>query len=212
MVELMVAMVAGLLLVAAVSALFASILRANQTSMQVSRLNQEMQSIVDMMARDLQRSGYDAGATAFLGATSSARSSFYFDSTTDLMNETVVGSKRYQCLRVRYDDDADGCVDDPGNLSKPPACRDPAETRVYSYSSASMGVRLDTGDSASCSGGNLLSTDNTIAISALTFELLGSSLTTGARTIRLSMTGNYKAAPAISLSLQRDIKLRNDGY
>ncbi|WP_367317254.1 PilW family protein, partial [Aeromonas simiae] len=61
MVELMVAMVAGLLLVAAVSALFASILRADQTSMQVSRLNQEMQSIVDMMARDLQRSGYDAG-------------------------------------------------------------------------------------------------------------------------------------------------------
>ncbi|MDO2948561.1 prepilin-type N-terminal cleavage/methylation domain-containing protein, partial [Aeromonas simiae] len=61
LVELMVAMVAGLLLVAAVSALFASILRADQTSMQVSRLNQEMQSIVDMMARDLQRSGYDAG-------------------------------------------------------------------------------------------------------------------------------------------------------
>lgn len=199
LVELMVAMVAGLLLVAAVSALFASILRADQTSMQVSRLNQEMQSIVDMIARDMQRSGYDAGATAFLGAASSARSSFYFDSATDLMNETAAGSKRYLCLRIRYDDNGNTALDSD-------------ETRIYSYSSASKGVRLDTGNSASCSGGSLLSTDNTIEISSLTFELLSSSFSAGARTVRLSMTGNYKAAPAISLALQRDIKLRNDGY
>lgn len=66
-VELMVAMVAGLFLVAAVTSLFATILKANQTSMQVSRLNQELQSITDMIARDVQRTGYDQGATAFLG-------------------------------------------------------------------------------------------------------------------------------------------------
>ncbi|MBP9661245.1 MAG: prepilin-type N-terminal cleavage/methylation domain-containing protein, partial [Aeromonas sp.] len=59
LVELMVAMVAGLLLVAAASALFASILKANRTAMQMSRLNQELQSITDMMARDIQRAGYD---------------------------------------------------------------------------------------------------------------------------------------------------------
>lgn len=69
-VELMVAMVAGLFLVAAVTSLFATILKANQTSMQVSRLNQELQSITDMIARDVQRTGYDQGATAFLGAAS----------------------------------------------------------------------------------------------------------------------------------------------
>ena len=38
LVELMVAMVAGLLLVAAVTSLFATILKANYTAMQTSRL------------------------------------------------------------------------------------------------------------------------------------------------------------------------------
>lgn len=42
LVELMVAMVAGLLLVAAVISLFATILKANHTAMQTSRLNQEI--------------------------------------------------------------------------------------------------------------------------------------------------------------------------
>ncbi|MFM5084808.1 hypothetical protein [Aeromonas media] len=62
----MVAMVAGLLLVAAASALFATILRANSTAMKVSRLNQEIQAITDMMARDIERAGYDVCAVIYL--------------------------------------------------------------------------------------------------------------------------------------------------
>lgn len=58
----MVSMVAGLLLVATVISLFATILRANSTAMKVSRLNQEMQAITDMIARDIERAGYDASA------------------------------------------------------------------------------------------------------------------------------------------------------
>ena len=87
LVELMVAMVAGLLLVAAVISLFATILKANYTAMQTSRLNQEVQLLTDMMARDIQRAGYDANATQFLAAPSGSRSSFYFDTATDLMGK-----------------------------------------------------------------------------------------------------------------------------
>lgn len=72
LVELMVAMVAGLLLVAAVTSLFATILKANHTAMQTSRLNQEIQLLTDMIARDIQRAGYDASATQFLGALPAA--------------------------------------------------------------------------------------------------------------------------------------------
>lgn len=149
-VELMVAMVAGLLLVAAVTSLFATILRVNQTSMQVSRLNQELQSVTDMIARDVQRTGYDQGATAFLGAASGARSPFYFDTSSDLMNETVTGSKIYRCIRLKYDDDNNGVLGAD-------------ETYIYSYDSADKGVQLGT----SCSTGSLLSTDNTIEITDL---------------------------------------------
>ena len=49
-------------------------------------------------------------------------------------------------------------------------------------------------------------------ITDLTFTLLPSSASSGARTIRLTITGNDIKSPALALTLQRDIKLRNDGY
>ncbi|WP_421228303.1 PilW family protein [Aeromonas enteropelogenes] len=195
MVELMVAMVAGLFLVAAVTSLFATILKANQTSMQVSRLNQELQSVTDMIARDVLRTGYDQGATAFLGAASGVRSPFYFDTSSDLMSETATGSKLYRCIRLKYDDDNNGTLGSD-------------ETFIYSYDSADKGGQVGT----SCSTGSLLSTDDTIEVTDLTFSLLGNSASAGARTVRLAISGQYKANTALKLTLQRDIKLRNDGY
>ncbi|MDL5382808.1 PilW family protein [Aeromonas hydrophila] len=209
LVELMVAMVAGLLLVAAVISLFATILKANYTAMQTSRLNQEVQLLTDMMARDIQRVGYDASATQFLAAPSGSRSSFYFDAATDLMNETATGSGLYTCIRVRYDNDDNGVLNNP---DPSPSTSSLNETRVYSYSSAQNGIKLDTGVSAACNSSSLVSTDDTIEITAMTLRLLPSSQVSGARALQLMVSGRFKATPALTLNLQRDIKLRNDGY
>ncbi|MGE6168400.1 prepilin-type N-terminal cleavage/methylation domain-containing protein [Aeromonas media] len=192
LVELMVAMVAGLLLVAAASALFASILKANKTAMQVSRLNQELQSITDMMARDIQRAGYDASAAAH--TLSGEGSDFSFDSTTDLASN---------CIWVRYDDNENGVLDNTSAAG---------ETRLYNYSSADNAVRFDQGGTASCSNGSRINTEATVEITDLTFTLLPSSISSGARTIRLTISGNDIKSPALALTLQRDIKLRNDGF
>lgn len=208
LVELLVAMVAGLILVAAVSALFATVLKSNRTAMQVSRLNQELQSITDMIARDAQRAGYDGKASMLLEASASK---FTFSTNTDLMNETASGSQTYRCIRIRYDYDSDGCLDKDAS-SCGTNSGDVEETRVYSFSSTDKGIKLAEGNSVSCSDGSLLSTDNTIEISSLTFSLLGSSVSSGARTVRLTISGQYKANTVLKLTLQRDIKLRNDGY
>jgi Tfp pilus assembly protein PilW len=209
LVELMVAMVAGLLLVAAVISLFATILKANYTAMQTSRLNQEVQLLTDMMARDIQRAGYDANATQFLAAPPGSRSSFYFDAATDLMNETATGSGLYTCIRVRYDNDDNGVLNNP---DPSPSTSSLNETRVYSYSSTQNGIKLDTGVSAACNSSSLVSTDDTIEITAMTLRLLPSSQVSGARALQLMVSGRFKATPALTLNLQRDIKLRNDGY
>lgn len=198
LVELMVAMVAGLLLVAAVISLFATILKANHTAMQTSRLNQEIQMLTDMMARDIQRAGYDANATQFLGASSGSRSSFYFDTAIDLMSETVTGSGLYTCIRVRYDNNDNGVLNAD-------------DTLIYSYSSNDKGIKQGSGGTT-CGNGTLISTDNTIEITGLTFRLLPNSQASGARAIQLDVSGRFKSAPALTLNLQRDIKLRNDGY
>ena len=196
LVELMVAMVAGLLLVAAVISLFATILRADQTAMQTSRLNQEIQSITDQVARDIQRAGYDANATQTL--VSGGTSLFYFDAATALMNKVSAGSSLYRCIRVLYDSDDDAALDSN-------------ETSVYSYSSTDKGIKQG-GASSACGTGNSLSDDDTIEITDMTFKLLPSSQVSGARAIQLNISGQYKSNPALTLNLQRDIKLRNDGH
>ena len=205
LVELMVAMVAGLLLVAAVTTLFATILRANSTAMKVSRLNQEVQAITDMMARDIERAGYDASAaTSTRLASGALPSPFYFDASTDLMDETATGSNIYRCIRISYDDNENGVLNNSPSSS--------LETRLYSYSSTDKGVKLATGASPTCNSGSLISTDNTIEITQLTYRLLSSSQVSGARAIQLNISGRYKDNTELTLNLQRDIKLRNDGY
>ncbi|MFQ2607942.1 PilW family protein [Aeromonas caviae] len=205
LVELMVAMVAGLLLVAAVTTLFATILRANSTAMKVSRLNQEVQAITDMMARDIERAGYDASAATSTRLVSGALPSpFYFDASTDLMDQTATGSNIYRCIRISYDDNENGVLNNSPSSS--------LETRFYSYSSGDKGVKLATGTSPTCNSGSLISTDNTIEITQLTYRLLSSSQVSGARAIQLNISGRYKDNTELTLNLQRDIKLRNDGY
>ncbi|MGE6206795.1 MULTISPECIES: PilW family protein [Aeromonas] len=214
LVELMVAMVAGLLLVAAASALFASILKANRTAMQVSRLNQELQSITDMMARDIQRAGYDTSAAAHT-LVSGATSPFYFDSTKHLLNKYSSSPDKFRCIAVKYDE-RDANAPSPGL----PGAK---EAVVYSYRSTSTdsSIWLDdlsasasvgTLTTACSSGGNRLTTDDAIEITDLSFTMISGSVSTGVRTIRLTITGNDIKSPALVLTLQRDIKLRNDGF
>ena len=50
LVELLVALIAGLIIVAAAGTLYVSILRANAASVQLSALNLGMQSLMDIMA------------------------------------------------------------------------------------------------------------------------------------------------------------------
>lgn len=193
-VELMVAMVAGLLLVAAVSSLFVTVLRADQTVMQVSRLNQELQSVTDQIADDIQRAGYDALAVTRMSAVSSSCSSspFCFDPTAGLPTSS--------CISLKYDDNANGVLDNSD------------DSRVYYYNPQDKAIRRSNINSLLCKGGENISSEDTIEISTLSFTMLSGSVSTGARTIRLVISGNDKQSPALKLTLQRDVKLRNDGY
>lgn len=211
LVELMIAMVAGLLLVAAVSALFASVVRANKTALQVSRLNQEVQAITDMMARDIQRAGYDGKVADNTLVSGAVGSGFKFDSTKHVSSN---------CIVISYDGRNPNDPNDPDDVTIDGLVGN-KEVVVYSYrtdKSISMVELSSYASSAVASwpqcqnGGGPLSTDNAIEITNLTFSLMAGSVSSGARTIRIAIDGRDKSSPSLTLSLQRDIKLRNDGY
>ena len=62
LIELMVAMVVGLIVAAIAMSMYVSLIRANATSIQVTRLTQSMQGALDVMERDIRRAGYFANA------------------------------------------------------------------------------------------------------------------------------------------------------
>ena len=58
LVELMVGITVGLLILAGVTNLFADYIRSNKDLLAMTRLNQELRSATDLMARDIRRGGY----------------------------------------------------------------------------------------------------------------------------------------------------------
>lgn len=226
LIELMVAMVVGLFVAAIVATMYVSIIRANSTTVQVSRLNLDMQAALDIIARDIQRTGYASGAEAALerdstgNPTSSAASnavhtamfSAYASdgSTLDLQNN---------CILLRYDANGDGSITGGAN---------PPEIIAYSFSLDTDSVVYQAFDSAgaqSCTVDNtwqaLVGGDGQLNITALTFELdpvssaiatSGAYNTSGQRAVIIRLSGQSATDDQIQLGLERKVRLRNDQF
>ncbi|MGR9101298.1 MAG: PilW family protein [Gammaproteobacteria bacterium] len=64
LIELMVAMVIALIVMAAVSGMFITTLRSNSDAMKMMRLNQELRAVMTLMTREIRRAGYFSGNSA----------------------------------------------------------------------------------------------------------------------------------------------------
>ena len=69
LVELMVAMVAGLLVSAAVLSFFLSSMKSNGDYVQSTRLTQDLRNTLDLLTRDVRRAGSDDDALRYVGNT-----------------------------------------------------------------------------------------------------------------------------------------------
>ena len=81
LIELMVAMVVGLIVASIAMSMYVSLIRANATSIQVTRLTQSLQGSLDVMERDLRRAGY------FASAVSTALNTAFINPATFTIND-----------------------------------------------------------------------------------------------------------------------------
>jgi len=72
LVEMMVALVAGMIVVAAVIAFMMSSFSSNAEYVRSTRLTQELRNTLDLATRDMQRAGYDDNALFYLGNTNAS--------------------------------------------------------------------------------------------------------------------------------------------
>lgn len=68
LIELMIAMAAGLIVSTAIVAFMMSSFKANAEYVQSTRLTQELRNTLDLVVRDLQRAGYDDDSLRYLGS------------------------------------------------------------------------------------------------------------------------------------------------
>ena len=91
--------------------------------------------------------------------------------------------------------------------------------RIYSYIASSQQLRVKDSSassalsSADCdTGGNQLVSSTEVVIDNLSFELVSGSTPTGVRAVNIRISASHASNPDLSISLERRVKVRNDGY
>jgi prepilin-type N-terminal cleavage/methylation domain-containing protein len=114
LVELMVAMVAGLIVSAAALSFFFSSMVSNSEYVQSTRLSQELRNSLDLITRDLRRAGYDEAALGYLGSNTGSPLT-HVCRTTGGSNTCITNGAAADCVIYASDSGdnsgVDGAVD-----------------------------------------------------------------------------------------------------
>ncbi len=259
LVELMVAMTIGLLVAAIVASLFVSIIRANSTTVQLSRLNQDLQTTMDLMARDMQRAGYYNDAIWNLardtngqpvnasGAITTINREAMFSAfevtsagvaTTTLQDlqclndagaqqaiancpkvtiDSLTNLPRFNCILLRYDANDDGVVsgkDEIIGYRQAPTGLNKNSVETQSWDTIPA-IDDEPCASADANWDDLAGNDSDLNISHLSFTLIpasGATSTNRQRSIVITITGQSVRKPELTVTLQREVRLRNDQF
>jgi prepilin-type N-terminal cleavage/methylation domain len=249
LVELLIAMTIGLMVAAIIASLFVSIIRANSTTVQLAKLNQDLQATVDIIARDIQRAGYnnnaawnlardtngnhvnasgalatidqDAMFSAFItsGGVSTLRdvqclnAAGVQQATASSCSGGVSPPNVYNCILLHYDANGDGVIsgtDEIIGYRRLPVNNAAVQSKSWANLPA-VGDRPceDTGWT------DLAGNDGTLNINSLTFTLLpasGASATSRQRSILIDIVGQSVRNAGLSVTLEREVRLRNDQF
>lgn len=191
LIELLIGIVVGLIAVAAIVSAFTNIVLSNADYLKMIRLNQELNSLITLMTRDLKRAGYSGAATGVTSANP-------FMTTANLTFGDAVDANTFRQITFGYDTDDDGVVDTA-----------PAERFGYRYDSANLSV-----DGLKNTAWTTLSDEEAIEITGLTFVENNLSLTDASteeiRYIIITLSGRLAYDHSVSRTLTEQVRVRND--
>jgi prepilin-type N-terminal cleavage/methylation domain-containing protein len=100
LIEMMIAAAIGLLLLSSVMSLFTSSMKHTSDSNRLIRLNQELDSVIDLMAGELRRAGYNG----------TSNNGTYL-ATNNTSFGVTIPSGQNSCIVYSYDKNSDGAID-----------------------------------------------------------------------------------------------------
>lgn len=141
LVEMMVALVVGLIIVLAATAFVVSVAKANSENIQVTRLTQELRAVSEVMGRELRRARYVADPVGLIASGGTNN------------RDTITVSAGGTCIVFGYDE--------------PPDPTTPALTVVRSIRQSGTNIVLNTA-ATDCTGGSVINSQQ-LRITALQF-------------------------------------------
>jgi len=211
-VELLVGLAVGLIVAAAVISVYVNTLSISGTTLRSSRLNQEMNSIMNILVNDIRRAGYwggsttgDASVNPFNQATTALKV-FSWDGSA-YTDESPLGSG--SCIVYAYDLNGDGDLDKGSGATAPNNGNN--EGFGFRWEGAGNAIEMKSGHTVvqDCTDDNSTwgpLTDATfIEIDELTFDLAHSKcLNTSEPNKKDEATGAAIVAPTVENFNERD--------
>lgn len=167
LVELMIGLLVGLIVIAAGMNIFITSIRGQTDNINLTRLNQDMRTMMDIMERDIRRAGFVTSAPDTHIA--SLQDNPFFDTTTDIAFYDTNGSKSCIVYSYNYDES----TDDEGLI-------DVESTDRFGFrlgTDGKLDMRRYGTTNANCTDGSWQNiTEPEVEITALTFTLTTATL------------------------------------
>lgn len=208
LVELMVVLAINALLFAGLLAIFVADMNHYNKEVNINRLNQQLETVMDLMSNEIRRAGYWANASTDIGLDQNDNP--FMTSTTDITTNAA-----NNCILFAYDANGNGTL---------PAIGTGYDDERYGFRLSGQAIQIrPPGASFSCAAGAAtwenLTDSNSISISNLTFILTQTTLTIGSgtqgvklRSVDITLTGALVSDPTISKTLTQHIRIRNDKF
>jgi len=199
LIELMIAMVIGLIVTAAVIGLFVSVFASTNANLNEIRLNQELRAVMSLMTRDIRRTGYNGTS-----ATNSTVNPFSSEASPASANDTklaIAGST----VNFSYDADGDGVLDN-------------GEVFGYRLSGTEVQFCQSAGTTFATCAWSALTDSSIVGVTALSFientvvENAGTTAETDVRQITIVLIGQWVNDTAFTRTITETVKLRNEHF
>lgn len=207
-VELLTALAINLVLFGGLITIFLSNLNHYRTSINTNRLNQQMQTAMMLMSKEIRRAGYWSNAQNDIGT--GTNNNPFVASGTDI---TIANSNT--CILFTYDSNDNGTL---------PSISSSADDERYGFrlsgqtlQTRPFGAAFDC--AAAANEWENVTDSNIIQITALTFTLNTSTIATGPgaktliqRSVDISMTGRLTSDTSITKTITQHVRLMNDKF
>jgi type IV pilus assembly protein PilW len=207
-IELMIALALNAILMSALLTVFMANIEHYRKSLNISRLNQQLQNSLNLMANDIRRAGYWSNAANDIGLDQNTNPFMASgaDITTNVANN---------CILFAYDQNSNGTL---------PAISSSIDDKRYGYRLTNQILQArPPGAPFNCTTAAAdwenMTDPNFVLITALSFNLTTATLTTGPgsrginlRNVTITITGQLANDASITKTLTQQIRIRNDKF